>query len=1487
MSVLLLCLMLAVVMLVALLKSNRVQNAVIQVVAAALSDNLQTRVEVGSINYQLFNKVRLQGLYVEDLQQDTLFYARDVLAEFKFFKLFRKQVVVTKCVMDGVYVNLSVDTAGTLNLAFLFSGRDKKKDKPYDGLVSVRDISLKSSTFRFRKAGAPAHYADVFSANDIFVYDLNADLELAHLSADSLNAAVHRLSFREQSGFVLSGLQTDFVAGRKETVFSGLELNLPHSFIETGRVLLNYDSMKAAFADLWNNVQIELPLEQVAVKLSDLSAFVPAFKRIDGVLEVTADLRGKVSNLKMDNLDVRYNKQPLLAASVSVDGLPSLSDAFIFAQVSDLWLSKNSVQDFIADMRDKPFVLPDQLLTLGQVRYSGSLTGFLSEMVAYGMFKTDLGVIATDVMLKSADDFRNISVSGGVRSRNFRLGRMLGNNDLGNITFNLNMSARKTPAAALHGKVNARIASLGYRKYDYRDIVIRGDYSFGGFDGYLTVKDENLTCRLDGLFDLTQDLPVVNVDIALDSLNLNALHFTEKYAGSNLMAKATVNLIGNSLDDVNGYIVVDDLQFRNKNDVLNVGKISVSATTSERLNHFSIQSDFLNAIVTGRYRHSTMPATILKLISEYLPTLIPAERREELRNVDPGNVFEFDVYLKHTDKITHILELPVHLPEISMIKGRINDRRKFFNLRMGLPVIQFGEMVLEDFTLNCDNSNDQLNLMAYLQKGSVQNRITGYAHAVARNDSIYSRVQWSNNDTIVNSGVINTNVAIARQPDGQLANLHLYPSQIVISDTIWELGKSDIAFYTDSTVRIQDFNFGRTDQFVKIDGIAGKSESDSIRIHMQDLQLGYFLSFADMSKTISFDGRVSGEGFLYSLFRQPVFDLFASVKNATMNGVPLGNVQAQTNWDRDSKSVRIDGICEMDNDTIARVDGLFAPRLDSLDLKFKAKGLDLAFLNRWLDAVVQDVSGTGYGNVHIFGKPSQKKTWIEAQTWVQDGSVSLDMLGTRYTFSDSIIMTPESITLKNMTLADMEGNTGLLNGYVQHNGQFQDLRYNLRIGCNNIIGMNTTIADNDFFFGKIYATGNVSISGDQDETRIYVNARTNANSKFNISLGSTSVAADNSFITFVNPVAPQQAADVEKDSGQSPNHALKLVLQVDVTPEAAIQLLIDPKGGGDMITARGDGSMRFEYDTQQNINLLGTYTIMSGSYLFTLQDMFRREFKLGTGSSITWTGNPFNAQVSIRGIYSLTASLKDLMDETLLRSTTRTSVPVNCILNLSGNLMSPKIDFDIDLPNSDEGIKQQVKNIINTDEMMNRQIIYLLVFNKFYTPEYLQANTAAVGTGDAYSLLSSTVTNQINSWISKLTQDFSFGFNVRSDGEGEEATQEYETEFLYQPNNRLVVNGKFGYRDDDVSSNKFIGDMDIEYLLNPSGNLRAKAYTHTVDKYSLKTAQTQQGLGLVYQEDFNTVGELLRGYCNALKNLFQKKDKKEKKEKKEKEKREK
>lgn len=363
-------------------------------------------------------------------------------------------------------------------------------------------------------------------------------------------------------------------------------------------------------------------------------------------------------------------------------------------------------------------------------------------------------------------------------------------------------------------------------------------------------------------------------------------------------------------------------------------------------------------------------------------------------------------------------------------------------------------------------------------------------------------------------------------------------------------------------------------------------------------------------------------------------------------------------------------------------------------------------------------------------------------------------------------------------------------------------------------------------------------------------------------MGGASKASDNSFINFVNKKINTRN-DVTPPKAASSNFNVKVNLQIDVTPNAEMELIVDPKGG-DIITGRGSGNLRVEFDSFSAVKLFGTYNINNGYYLFTLQNVIRKEFKIDAGSTIAWTGDPFNAQVNIRALYPLTASLNDL-DVTLLSQGTRSTVPVNCVLKLTDNLMKPTINFDIDLPQSDEGVKQRVRNIINTDEMMNRQIIYLLVFNKFFTPD--RASNSNLFNNEGLSLLVSTASAQINSLFTRVTKSNNVTLGVDYQ-QRDLVTSDVKAQILYQPNNRLIVNGNFGYRIDNIgsSTNKFINDVDIEYLLTESGRFRFKIYNHTIDRYLLQHTETRQGqgLGFMYKEDFANVDDLFSYYWRLL-----------------------
>ena len=76
-------------------------------------------------------------------------------------------------------------------------------------------------------------------------------------------------------------------------------------------------------------------------------------------------------------------------------------------------------------------------------------------------------------------------------------------------------------------------------------------------------------------------------------------------------------------------------------------------------------------------------------------------------------------------------------------------------------------------------------------------------------------------------------------------------------------------------------------------------------------------------------------------------------------------------------------------------------------------------------------------------------------------------------------------------------------------------------------------------------------------------------------------------------------------------------------------------------------------------------------------------------------------------------------------------------------------------------------------------------------------------------------------------------------------------------NNRLLINGQFGYRDRATTATpSFIGDFDIRYLLLPNGNLALKVYNQTNDRYFTRSSMNTQGVGIIMKKDFNGLRDL-------------------------------
>lgn len=272
--------------------------------------------------------------------------------------------------------------------------------------------------------------------------------------------------------------------------------------------------------------------------------------------------------------------------------------------------------------------------------------------------------------------------------------------------------------------------------------------------------------------------------------------------------------------------------------------------------------------------------------------------------------------------------------------------------------------------------------------------------------------------------------------------------------------------------------------------------------------------------------------------------------------------------------------------------------------------------------------------------------------------------------------------------------------------------------------------------------------------------------------------------------------------------------------------------------------------------MFGTYNIDQGMYKLSMQEIIRKDFALNAGSTVTFAGDPYQANLDVQAVYTVNSvSLNDLSPDASLSQGT---VKVNCLMNLTGSLANPDIKFDLELPTVSEEDRELVRSATSTEEQMNTQIIYLLGIGKFYTYDY--ANNQGQSSNATSSLAFNTLSGQLNNMLSQWmdNKNWNLGANLST---GEKGWTDVEAQAILSGrllNNRLLINGNFGYRENVLANTNFIGDFEAIWLLTRSGDFRLRAYNQTNDRYFTKSTLTTQGIGFVYKKDFDKWNELFQ-----------------------------
>lgn len=1440
--------------LIAFINSKDVQQYLVEKSTAILSEKLHAKVQIEAVDIELFNKLSLKGVYMADQKGDTLLFAKKLNLGIQPLYLFQNKLVFNSISISKLRARLVVDKKNVFNLKFLLDKLSSKDTTAMKVAFRIDDIKLEEAKISFDNLNFERK-ALGFDAKHILLSDVNARIKLEQLNSQYLSATLKEFNFHEKSGFALKNIELAIQANKRMARIENFKIELPHSEVSFTPIVAKYGSLKNL--KHIEDVKLEFSLNQSIIRLSDLKAFVPGLAKTKGNIKLSTKFRGSLSNMRIKNFNFAYNDNLYLNGDFEFSGLPKLSETFVYAKINEIKTDKSKLQDLLSNIIGRPIMLPEKLSRLGIIRYKGNISGFPSNLVAYGTWKTSIGLVSTDLMLEMSNDFKQLNYSGSVKANELKVGNMLSDSSaLGNISFNFSSKGNIAQKGQIMGDVKGNISSVTYKNYTYNNIKIEGKFDKKSFDGKVNFDDENAKLAFDGGISFDNKLPSGQFALRVDKFNPSKLNLTSKENDVTFAFSAKADFIGKDIEKTNTNLLIDSINIYNPKHEVFIRRIHIKSTIGDTVSILTVNSELMKGVLKGRYNLLTLGSNLKNFLQNYLPSTIEKSATTTTKSVN-NFVFRFSDF--HINDIAEVLNLNLELSSQSTLAGFYNNHDNKMHLELNIPKVRWKNNTYTDTYLMCSNPDYALHLSS---KTMINDQMKVSLDSRVAKDSVIMSLGWDS-PTFFSGGLNILNI-MSRNYDKKLqADMDIFPSKIWLKNIAWNVKKSKL--HTDfKKLYVQDFELEHDNHYVKIDGVASKEISDGVNVQIQQVELSNILNMVGLRK-IRLDGLITGNATLMSVFDKFILNIDAETKDFSFNNFIWGDVKVKSTWDNTRKKLNAQCLAFSPTDTIVNMRGEYFPKNDSLEFYADAKKLNIKFLRNYLDGALQNVDGEGTGRMHFFG--GLKNFLMEGDIAVNNGRFNVDFLKTAYHFTDTVHIRKGELRFRNIRVYDEENNSGVVNGWLTHK-VFKNMRFNFNINCKNILGINTTQKDNESFYGKAYGTGLVRISGDANKVDFNINVKTEPKSKLTIPMVTSAVATENTFIKF-KPKIDKNAEIISKkkeEATTSKTH-ITLKLQLEATPDAEVQLIIDPVGG-DMVRASGNGNLRIEFDNFAGLKLYGNYEAEKGEYVFTLQQVIRKNFSIRRGGTIRWSGNPYIALINMNAVYTVpSVSLLDILDDAQMESVARSSVPVNCLLNLTGDLLQPNIKFDLEIP-TDAETQRRIKNIVNTEEMMNREILALLVMNRFYKPDYLQSNRSGLGT-EMVSVLTTTVSGQLNNWLSQLSNKVNVGVNARL-GNGENFSEggEYEVALMYQPNNRLVISSNVGYRNDlmNTTGTNFIGDVDVEYKLSRSGKLRAKAYTHSADNYYYTTsssAKTTQGVGFIYREDFNSFRDFVSHYFDS------------------------
>lgn len=1428
--------------------------------SAWLTGKVKARVEIRNLRLGMLNRIVADGICIHDKNDTLMLDIARLAAKIELLPLAHHAIRIENAQLFGAHARLYRKTADSMpNYQFLldaFSSNDTTSN-PIDlklGKLLVRGMSV-----RYDVEDQPETPGRM-CPHHLHLKDLRLNAIIHHLTPDSMRMEIERLAFEEQSGLRLEEMNVDASMTTRRMCIEDLWMKLPHSSLSVPLLELTYDTLpgKSSMRQWLATLSCEGQMA-ASVSPADIGSIVPDLQHFRDSIGASLSLRGKDGHIEVKALHVHDGEKNI---DLWADGLLDI-DAVAWqaeAGIRKLEIGERMVPWIVRNLKGQE--IPDVaiLQRLGRIAASGPIHYAANTLDADIGMETHAGTARVRGKLHQMNELE-AQVEVNQLQANLLLSPN-GNGPLEEVSASLHLTGRmKGEDQKPRWRAEGTLEQVVFKNYPYRNIEVWAEHSDGRTQASVNYEDINGHIKLGFNHSELAGSKEAQCVLKLEDINLQALNLAPKMDDERISLQLEANVKGQSANSLRGTLLCQGFELESERmGTHKPGDLTLDLCFNGLRKEIDIESPFLNAQIKGTFDWQHLYPGICQMLHSHLPQLVGTD---SLRHYNED--VEMELTLQDTMLVRRLAGIDLKSPFPTRLNGKLDTRLNLLELEAESPEICYGSEILRDIRLRMDNRPEMLQNQLCLKRIIKQRPVDMCVESYAGYNKLRSVLKWDNNNQPAQKGILDITGTFLKDETGKaMIQANVAPTEIIISDTLWNVHPATIIHRKGAT-SIRQVGISQGARHLNVNGTVSKEDGDSISVELNEINLAYIFQMINF-KALEFTGNATGLVYAKNLLSAPVADAFLHVKDFCINRGLMGEMDVHAGWGHLGKSIQLEA--DMRDDEARHhtlLQGTITPGHDpgsGLDLHIQTKRINLSFLNKFTSSIFTNLQGRATGRARVFGP--FKKIDLEGDLIAEEASMKVNMLGTSYRlYGDSVVMRPGNIWIKNATAYDNFGTKGdnehcaLVDGHLIHN-HLSELRYDFSIKARNVLAYDFRDFGDQSFYGTFFASGDVHLSGQPGELTVDVNAKPLSGSILTYNVGNPETLTEASFITYTPPKDSLRtgtgdgAGNVEEEEAND----IHLNMDLDITPDASIKLLMDRKSG-DHILLGGYGRIRAHYYNKGKFQMYGVYRVDNGIYKLSLQDFIHKDFLFREGGSITFGGDAYQAALNLQAIYTVpNVSLDDLSTSSLGLSNTR----VDCVMNITGKPEAPSVSFDFDLPNANEEEKQMVRSIVSTEEEKNMQAMYLLGIGRFYNFGTQYTSGASQSSMAMNSLISSTISSQFNQMMSQMVgnSNWTFGANLRT---GETGWNELDVEGMLSGrllDNRLQLNGNFGYRESVYSNNNFIGDFDMKYLITPGGTVALKVYNETNDRYFIQSSLTTQGIGIQLKKDFNRWADIFR-----------------------------